>query len=82
MNELRLHKKKLKSPIEMDLAMHLNDKRMSVTLYDFVKLSLYNTSGEYCAKTVWEVVATNLCCPILFGLPFLTHNNIVIDHAA
>ena len=61
--------------------MHLNDKKTSVILYDFVKLKLYDASGEYCAKTVHAVIATNLCCPVLLGLLFLTHNNIVIDHA-
>ena len=80
-NELGLCKKRLKMPIKTDVAMHLNEKKMSVMLYEFVKLPLYYASGEYCAKTVHTVVAKNLGCPVLLGWPFLSHNNIVIDHA-
>ena len=61
--------------------MHLNQKDTSVTFHDFVKLSLYDVSGEYCAKPVCAIVTSNLCCPILLGLPFLLHNNLTIDHS-
>ena len=37
-NQLRLCKRRLRTPIKTDLAMHLNENKMSVTLYDFVKL--------------------------------------------
>ena len=30
-------------------------------------------------KTVCAVISPSLCTPILLGLPFLKHNNIVID---
>ena len=80
-NELGLCKKRLKMPIETDVAMHLNEKKMSVTPYEYVKLPLYDMSGENCTKTVCTIVAKNHCCPVLLGLPFLSHNNIVIDHA-
>ena len=79
--ELGLRRKKLKTPIKTDLAMHLNEKDNSVTFHDFVKLSLYDVSGEYRAKPVHTVVASNLCCPVLLGLPFLSHNNLTIDHS-
>ena len=80
-NELGLRKKRLKTPIETDVAMNVSENEKSVTLHEFVKLSLYDTSGEYRAKTVRAIVALNLCCPVLLGLPFLSHNNIVVDHA-
>jgi hypothetical protein len=28
------------------------------------------------------VIALSLCAPVILGLPFLTHNNIVIDHSS
>jgi hypothetical protein len=31
---------------------------------------------------VRAIVAPGLCAPVILGLPFLSHNNIVIDHAA
>ena len=61
--------------------MHLNKNNTSVTFHDFVKLSLYDVSGEYCAKPVRTIVASNLCCPIVLRLPFLVHNNLIIDHS-
>ena len=33
----------------------------------------------YVLKTVCTVISPSLCVPILLGLPFLKHNNIVID---
>ena len=60
--------------------MNVSENEKSVTLHEFVKLPLYNTSGEYWAKTVCAVVTLNPCCPVLLGLPFLSHNNIVVDH--
>ena len=65
----------------MDVAINLSENEKSVTLHKFVKLTLYDTSGEYWAKNVCAVVTLNLCCPVLLGLPFLSHNNIVVDHA-
>ena len=61
--------------------MHLNKNNTSVTFHDFVKLSLYDVSGKYRAKPVCAIVASNLCCPVLLGLPFLLHNNLTIDHS-
>jgi hypothetical protein len=51
-------------------------------LYDYVKLRLYDSSGEYCAKSVQAIIALNLVAPVILSLPFLSHNSIVIDHAA
>ena len=61
--------------------MHLNENKTSITFYDFIELPLYDVSGEYRAKPVCTVVTSNLCCPVLLRLPFLSHNNIVIDHS-
>ena len=46
-NELGLHKRRLKMPIKMDIAINLSENEKSVTLQKFVKLTLYDTSGKY-----------------------------------
>jgi hypothetical protein len=53
-----------------------------VQLTEWVKLSLYDVSNLWSSKTVRAVIAPSLCAPVILGLPFLSHNNIVIDHAA
>ena len=45
----------------------------------YVKLKLYDSSGTYTVKTMHAVISQTLCTPVLLGLPFLQHNNIVID---
>ena len=52
-NQLRLHKKKLKTPIEMNLTMHLNENKTSSTFYNFIRLPLYDVAGGYRAKSVY-----------------------------
>ena len=39
-------------------------------------------NNEWTSKTVCALVAPGLCSNILLGLPFLVHNNIIIDHTA
>ena len=80
-NQLGLRRKELRTPIEMTLAMHLNKDKTTITFYNFVKLPLYDVAGRYHAKSICAIVMLNLCCLVLLGLPFLSHNNIVIDHA-
>ena len=44
-----------------------------------MNLQLYDASGHYISKTIRAVISPSLCALILLGLPFLKHNNIVID---
>jgi hypothetical protein len=53
-----------------------------VELTEWVKLHMYDTTGYWHSKTVCTIIAPSLCVPVLLGLPFLTHNNIVINHTA
>ena len=76
-NSLALRRHKLHVPIETELAMREGDRKVVVRLYDYVKLRLYDSSGEYSAKSVCAIVSPNLVAP----LP-LAHNSIVIDHNA
>ena len=77
-NDLGLHHHKLENPIITDLVMQPDGPKV-LKFNGFVKLRLYDFSGVYVTKTVHTVIFPTLCSPILLGLPFLEHNNIVID---
>jgi hypothetical protein len=81
-NDLYLRRHKLPEPIETKLAMREGEKKIIVPLYKYVKLCLSDSSGEYSAKSVRAIIAPNLISPVILGLPFLTHNSIVVDHAS
>ena len=77
-NKFKLHCKRLRTPIFTKTAMH-NDQKNVIEFGEFVKLQLYNASGQYISKYVHAVISSSLCVPILLGLPFLKHNSIVSD---
>lgn len=56
-----------------------NESSASVSLTHWVKLKLHDHNNFYSAHTVRTLVAPKLYLPIILGLPFLSHNNIVID---
>jgi hypothetical protein len=67
-------------PVEM--AMSGADKKQIFHLSEWVKLKLYDPSNAWVSKSVRAVIAPTLCAHVILGLPFLTHNKIVIDHDA
>ena len=77
-DKLKLRCKRLRKPIFTKTAMHDGQKNV-IAFDEFVNLQLYDASGHYISKTVRAVISPSLCTPILLGLPFLKHNNIVID---
>jgi hypothetical protein len=52
----------------------------SITHY--VKLCLHDLSNAWSSRTSHALVVSSLAVPILLGIPFLSHNNLVIDYAA
>lgn len=66
----------------VELAMPEEGIKRVVTLTEWVKLSMYDSVGAWTSKTVRAVIAPGLCAPVILGLPFLAHNNIVVDHAS
>jgi hypothetical protein len=50
--DLSLRQLKLPQPIETEVAMQDGKNKSVLKLYDYVKLRLYDLSGEYCAKSV------------------------------
>ena len=77
-NDLKLHHQKLQNPIISELVIQPDGPKV-LEFNEYVKLKLYDSSGTYTAKTVHAVICWTLCTPVLLGLPFLQHNNIVID---
>ena len=78
--DLALPIRKLNEPICVTLA--LQGKKTITELFDYVHLQLSSVNNEWSSKTVCALIAPRLCSNILLGLPFLAHNNIVIDHTA
>jgi len=78
--DLALPIRKLTEPISITLA--LEGKKTVNVFHDYVHLQLSSVNNEWTSKTVCALIAPQLCTNILLGLPFLTHNNIVIDHEA
>ena len=50
-------------------------------LYHYVKFAVMSTDNVWSSKVIHAIVAPGLCMPLILGLPFLIHNNIVTDHA-
>ena len=78
-NQLKLCCKKLDKPVFTETTMHDGQKNV-IEFDEIVKLQLYDASGHYISKSVCVVISASLCVPILLGLPFLKHNNIIINY--
>ena len=79
--KLKLERFKLKKPENVSVAIS-DGKKETMTLFDFVKFSISSLDNAWTSRTVFGIVAPGLCVPLILGLPFLTKNSIVIDHAA
>jgi len=53
-------------------------KKLSLTHY--VKIKLTSLDGQWTSRTVFAIIAPGLCMPLILGLPFFEHNNIICDH--
>ena len=56
--------------------------KWTIVLTEWVKLHLYDPSNFWTSKTVCTIITPSLCTPVILGLPFLTHNTIIVDHMA
>jgi hypothetical protein len=55
---------------------------VAIELTEYVKIHVYDPTSNWRSKTIRAVIAPHLCAPLILGLPFLTNNCIVVDHAA
>ena len=66
--------------MSVEMVMLGEGKKQVVHMSQWVKLQLYDPSGSWKSKTIHAIVAPSLCSPVILGLPFLSHNKIIIDH--
>ncbi|KAJ3764307.1 hypothetical protein EV360DRAFT_31752, partial [Lentinula raphanica] len=52
------------------------------TASEYCKISLRDPSKLWRSKTVRALILPSLCYPMILGVPFLSHNSLVIDFAA
>jgi Aspartyl protease len=69
---------KLINPELVSLALKQNSGTTAFT--DYVSLTLSTLNNTWTSRPVCAIIAPHLCTDILLGLPFLSHNKIVIDH--
>jgi hypothetical protein len=72
----------LPEPETVDVALNSSNTLSRTTLTEWVKLSVTSLDDQWTSQTVCALMALHLCTSIILGLPFLTHNSIVTDHAA
>jgi Aspartyl protease len=78
--KFQLERFKLKKPEKVSVA--ISEKlKDSMTLSDFVKFSITTMDNAWTSRTVYAIVTPGLCVPLILRLPFLSRNNIVIDHS-
>ena len=77
---LGLHIKKLFKLIHVTLT--LNGESINCLLENYVSLQLSSSNNAWSSHPVRALITARLCSDILLGLPWLTHNNIIVDHNA
>ena len=80
-DQLRLQRHPLKTPEIVSVAIEDGKKKKKMKLYHYVKFAVTPTDNVWTSKVIHAIVAPGLCMPLILGLPFLIHNNIVTDHA-
>jgi hypothetical protein len=59
--------------------MEKNGQKTEFEFSEYVKLQLHDPSSYWSSKAIHAIVTPRLCLPMILGLPFLSHNNIVVD---
>ena len=81
-SKLRLHHKHLIEPYTAELIMENNGQKVEVKFSKYVRLQLHHPSSYWSLKAVHTIVALGLCSLMILGLPFLSHNDIVVNISA
>ena len=79
---LRLHRKRLLEPYSAELTMEKNGQKVEIQFSEYMKLQLHDPDSYWTSKSVCAIIAPGLCAPMILGLPFLMHNDIVVDASA
>ncbi|KIM83942.1 hypothetical protein PILCRDRAFT_69030, partial [Piloderma croceum F 1598] len=78
-NKLGLRCKPLRKPFSAELAIENNGQKVEISFSEYITLQLHDPSALWSSKSIRAIVAPGLCTPMILGLPFLSHNNIVVD---
>lgn len=62
--------------------MEKNGQKVEIQFSEYMKLQLHDPDSYWTSKLVRTIIAPGLCAPMILGLPFLTHNDIVVDASA
>src|ERR1700683_5123689 len=62
--------------------MENNGQKVEIYISKYITLQLHNPSALWSSKSVCTIVASGLCVLMILGLPFLSHNNIVVNASA
>lgn len=78
-NDLNLTQHTLTNPEHIQVALQ-SESPKNIVLNEYVHLCLSDSSFCWTSHTVHAAIAPHLSVPVLLGLPFLVHNQIIIDH--
>jgi hypothetical protein len=71
----------LHTPEPVDLTIKNGKEKQKCILKKFVILGITSINQQWSSKRIQAIIAPNLCMPLILSIPFLLHNNIVMDHA-
>ncbi|KAF7339146.1 Reverse transcriptase-RNase H-integrase [Mycena venus] len=80
--KLGLQRFTLHEPEPVSLAIADSSSDSTTFLTEYVKLHVTSVDQSWTSTTVRALVTHGLCAPVIFGLPWLIKNQIVIDHSA
>ncbi|KAF5368252.1 hypothetical protein D9757_011235 [Collybiopsis confluens] len=78
---LGLKRKRLRNPQQMSLAMSSGVDEV-FSAYEYCSFPISDYTSAWTSRHVRALIVPSLCDPILLGLPFLLHNNLVADYGA
>ena len=78
---LGLRRRRLREPYSAELAMD-NNGCTDIQFSKYVKLQLHDPSSFWSSKSIRAIIVPGLCAPMILGLPFFVHNDIIVDAAA
>ena len=81
-SSLGLHVHELPHPIPIGLALTSPSASARMVLSCYVNLSISSLDSRFQSHSIRAVITPNLVKPLLLSYPFLTRNNILIDHAS
>ncbi|KIO00253.1 hypothetical protein M404DRAFT_153059, partial [Pisolithus tinctorius Marx 270] len=78
--KLGLQHRQLHKSLNVSVALSSGDREVML-LGNYVTLSCLSSDSRFCSHSIRTIIAPGLCTLLLLGLPFLSHNKLVIDHA-